>query len=105
MLMSDFITGINKAEFIKPILINRVLVVEIRAKHKSSYYLELSSNGSSLLAVPPTKVDFLIEGEEQDLEDMVQNKISLKQLISLGSISIKGSYRDFLKLEALFKLI
>lgn len=105
MYISDFITGLNKAEFIKPILTNRILVVQIRDKHKSSYYLELSSNGSRMLAAPPMKVDFLIEGEEQDLEDMVANKISVKQLISLGSISIKGSYRDFLKLEALIKLI
>lgn len=104
MFMTDFICSLNKAEFIKPILTNRKLIVEVRSLHSESYYLELSSKGSSILEACPEKVDFFIEGEKQDLEDMIKNKMSMKQLITFGSISIKGSYRDFLKLDALIKL-
>lgn len=83
---------------------NRKLIVEVRPKSSESYYLELSSKGSSILAYCPQKVDFFIEGGKKDLEDMIKNNISMKQLLSFGSISIKGSYRDFLKLDALIKL-
>ncbi len=105
MFITDFISSLNKAEFIKPILMNRMLLVEIRPINKSSYFLELSAEKSRELSSPPPKIDFLIEGEEPDLEEMVGNRISLKQLVSLGNIEIKGSYRDFLKFEALIKLI
>ena len=104
MFITNFISSINKADFIKPILTNRNLIVEIRAKNKTSYFLELSSKDSNVLASRPSNVDFCIEGEEEDIEEMLENKISLKQLISLGSIKIKGSYRDFLKLDAIIKL-
>ncbi|WP_175640556.1 SCP2 sterol-binding domain-containing protein [Metabacillus schmidteae] len=104
MFITDFIISINKADFIKPILTNRNLIVEIKATNKSSYFLELSSKNSNVLASRPSNVDFYIEGEEQDIKEMLENKISLKQLISLGCIKIKGSYRDFLKLDALIKL-
>ncbi|MCM3440010.1 MULTISPECIES: SCP2 sterol-binding domain-containing protein [Bacillaceae] len=104
MFLTDFISSLNKADFIKPILMNRKLIVEVRPKSSESYYLELSSKGSSILAYCPQKVDFFIEGGKKDLEDMIKNNISMKQLLSFGSISIKGSYRDFLKLDALIKL-
>jgi len=104
MFLTDFISSLNKADFIKPILTNRNLIVEVKLKSTEGYFLEFSSKGSSVLASCPQKVDFVIEGGKQDLEEMIKNNISMKQLISFGSISIKGSYRDFLKLDALIKL-
>lgn len=104
MFITDFISSINRAEFIKPILTNRKLVVEIAAKNSGNYYLELCSERSNILTSCPQIVDIVIEGKKEDIEDLLDNKISLKQLISLGDISIKGSYRDYLKLDALIKL-
>ncbi|MCM3161209.1 MULTISPECIES: SCP2 sterol-binding domain-containing protein [Bacillaceae] len=105
MFLTTFVSSLNKGNLITPILLKRKLIVEFRSTDKGSHFLELSSSESKLLSIQPVHVDFVIEGEESDLEEVFLHPISLKQLISFGKLSIKGSYRDFLRLEALIKLI
>jgi alkyl sulfatase BDS1-like metallo-beta-lactamase superfamily hydrolase len=104
MYIKTFITNLNKATFLAPILMNRSIIVEFRSTDKDRYFLELSSTGAKQLASPPKRIDFVMQGGDKDLEEVLLNKVSLKQLISFGKLTITGSYRDFLKLEALIKL-
>lgn len=104
MHLTTFISNLNKARFLYPILLNQTLLVEIRPYQETSHFIELTSRGAKTLQSPPTTIDFIIEGEGQDLEEVLLNDVSLKQLIAFGKITIKGSYRDFLKLEAIIKL-
>ncbi|KKI93378.1 hypothetical protein WQ54_03830 [Bacillus sp. SA1-12] len=104
MFMTTFIANFNKAQFLAPLLLNQTLLLEIKPHHENSIYIELSSNGAKTLFYPPNHIDFLIEGESQDLEEVLLNHVSLKQLIAFGKVTIKGSYRDFLKFDAIIKL-
>jgi alkyl sulfatase BDS1-like metallo-beta-lactamase superfamily hydrolase len=102
--MTTFISNLNKASFLTPILLNQTLLVEIRPHKETSHFIELSSSGAKNLTSPPAKIDITLEGDEQDIEEVLLNNVSLKQLIAFGKISIKGSYRNFLKIEAIIKL-
>lgn len=104
MNLTSFISNLNKAWFLAPLLLHRTLLVEIKPLQESSHYIELSACGAKKLHTPPTVVDFVLEGEQHDLEEILLNRVNLKQLISLGSIKVKGSYRDYLKFEAILKL-
>jgi hypothetical protein len=102
--MTTFISNLNKARFLTPILLNQTLLVEIRPHKESSHFIELTSRGAKTLCSPPSRIDFILEGAGQDIEEVLINDVSLKQLIAFGKITIKGSYRDYLKLEAIIKL-
>lgn len=104
MFIKTFIVNLNKAKFLTPILINRTLLLEVKPSQGNSYFVKLTSNGAEMIEAPLSKVDFVLEGEVIDLEEVLLEKVSLKQLISFGKIKVKGSYRDFLKLEAIIKL-
>jgi hypothetical protein len=104
MYMTTFIANFNKARFLTPILLNQTLIVEIKPQQETSHFIKLSSKGAKTLHTHPSKIDFVMEGEAQDLEQVLLNTVSLKQLIAFGKITIKGSYRDFLKFEAIIKL-
>lgn len=104
MYMKTFIVNLNKAKFLTPILINRTLLLEVKPIQRNSYYVKMTSNGAEMIEEPLLKVDFILEGEAIDLEEVLLGKGNLKQLISFGKIKVTGSYRDFLKLEAIIKL-
>jgi hypothetical protein len=104
MYMTTFISNFNKARFLTPILLNQTLIVEIKPRQETSHFIELSSKGAKTLHTHPVKIDFVMEGEGHDLEQVLLNTVSLKQLISFEKITIKGSYRNFLKFEAIIKL-
>lgn len=104
MYMTTFISNINKASFLTPMLLNQKLFVEIRPNKETSHFLELSSSGAKELKSPPAKIDFMLEGDEQSIKEVLLNGVSLKQLMAFGKISIKGSYRNFLKIDAIIKL-
>lgn len=102
--MTTFISNINKAFFLPPILLNQTLIVEIKPNREKSFFIEISSQGARLIQTPPTTIDFLMEGEGNDLEEVLLNPGRLKKLIALEKVKIKGSYRNFLKLEAIITL-
>jgi hypothetical protein len=102
--MTTFISNLNKACFLAPLLLNQTLLIEIRPYQEPSHFIELSSRGAKTLQFTPANIDFIMEGAEEDLEEVLLNDVSLKQLIAFGKITIKGSYRDFLKVEAIIKL-
>ncbi|WP_299087501.1 SCP2 sterol-binding domain-containing protein [uncultured Metabacillus sp.] len=104
MFMKTFIANFNKAQFLAPLFMKHSLFIEIKPHHENSYYIELSSEGAKTLTYPPNHIDFLIEGELEDLEEVLLNHASLKQLIASGKVKIKGSYRHFLKFDAIIKL-
>jgi SCP-2 sterol transfer family len=103
MYLSTFISKLNKARFLTPLL-NRTLIVEICPTQESSHYIEITSQGAKSIQSPLEKVDFILGGTADDLKEVLLNDSNLKQLIAFGKITFKGSYRDFLKLEALIKL-
>ena len=102
--MTTFISNINNAFFLPPILLNQTLVVEIKPNREKSFFIEISSQGARLIESPPQMIDFTIEGERDDLEEVLLNAGKLKQLIASEKIKIQGSYRNFLKLEAIITL-
>jgi hypothetical protein len=104
MYLTTFISNFNKARFLTPLLLNQTLVVEIRPYQKSSHFIEFTSNGAKKLVSPPKKIDFTLEGDEQDISEVLLHDVSLKQLIAFRKISIKGTYRTFLRVEAIIKL-
>jgi SCP-2 sterol transfer family len=102
--MTTFISNINQAFFLPPILLDQTLVVEIKPNREKSFFIEISSQGAKLIQTPPITIDFMMEGEGSDLKEVLLNAGRLKQLIALKKVKIKGSYRNFLKLEAIITL-
>ena len=102
--MTTFLSNINNAFFLPPILVNQTLIVEIKPNHEKSLLIEISSQGARLIESPPEMIDFTIAGERKDLEEVLVNADKLKQLIASDKIKIQGSYRNFLKLEAIIAL-
>jgi hypothetical protein len=102
--MTTFISNINNAFFLPPILLNQTLIVEIKPDNETSFFIEISSQGASLSEKLPQMIDFKIEGKSNDLEEVLLNAGKLKQFIAAEKIKIQGSYRNFLKLEAIITL-
>lgn len=86
-------------------LLKQSLIIELKSTQSSTcYYIEFTSNAANLLKSYPENIDFYIEGSDTYVDDVLMNKYSLKQMISFGEIQIKGSYRNFLKVDAMLKL-
>ncbi|MDQ0225477.1 SCP2 sterol-binding domain-containing protein [Metabacillus niabensis] len=104
MCANTFIANVNKAKSLIAILLKKTLLIEIKPVQQTSFYIELSSNGARKVYEPIGNVHFVLEGRINDIEEVLLNAVSLKQSISFGKIQMKGSYRDYLRLEAIIKL-
>ncbi|TXC91173.1 hypothetical protein FS935_09745 [Metabacillus litoralis] len=105
MSIYTFIEKINSKKYVLSTLLKQSLIIELKSTQSSTcYYIEFTSNAANLLKNYPENIDFYIEGSDTYVDDVLMNKYSLKQMISFGEIQIKGSYRNFLKVDAMLKL-
>lgn len=102
--MKTFLSNMNNAFFLPPILANQTLIVKIKPNHEKGLLIEISSQGARLIESPPQMIDFTLEGKREDLEEVLVSGGKLKQHIASEKIKIQGSYRNFLKLEAILAL-
>ncbi|WP_226669397.1 SCP2 sterol-binding domain-containing protein [Metabacillus litoralis] len=105
MNINTFIENINRKKYVLSTLLKQAFTMEIKSTQNNlTHYIEFTSNGAKVVKTIPINVDFYIEGSESYIDDVLMNKTSLKQMISFGEIKIKGSYRSFLKVDAMLKL-
>ncbi|MDQ0229684.1 SCP2 sterol-binding domain-containing protein [Metabacillus malikii] len=104
MYINTFIENVNNAKTLLATLLKKTLLVEIKPSHSASQLIELSTNGAKVISSSQSNRHFIMEGKTETIEAVLSNQISLKQSISFGEVTIKGSYRDFLKIDAIIKL-
>ncbi|XQY91320.1 hypothetical protein ACNRWW_17750 [Metabacillus sp. HB246100] len=104
MSLKLFVDSLKKKNYILTEIIQTSLFVELQYHHEQSEYIHVTRKYVKKLDGTPNKVDIKIVGDKKDIYDVLENKVTLKQLLTLNQIVIKGSYRHFLKIDSLIRL-
>ncbi len=98
-----FVEKINASHFMKPLLPNEELRIMVSHSKQKPILLVLSKS-KCFLSNDHGSAHVYISGESSHLFDCFHSPIRLLQLMKLGAIDVKGSFRNILRLESIIQL-
>jgi hypothetical protein len=106
MDLCSIIEKINSAPFIQPLLPNEEMRILVSCSKQKPILLVLSKGKCFLRSDDSCSLSahVYITGENSHLFDCFHSPIRLLQLMKLGAIDVKGSFRNILRLESIIQL-
>ncbi|WP_191566808.1 hypothetical protein [Metabacillus idriensis] len=96
---------INESHFVKPLLPNEELRIMVSNSKQKPILLVLCKSKCFLSnELGSAHAHVYISGDSSHLFDCFHSPIRLLQLMKLGAIDVKGSFRNILRLESILQL-
>ncbi|MFC0270894.1 SCP2 sterol-binding domain-containing protein [Metabacillus herbersteinensis] len=100
MCIDLFLERINELNILTPIYPHHPLTLEIRPTNLKSIYIKITTEGIKQIKRNGGKTSFVIEGAEEEINDLLTGEVKLQQMIKIGAVRVKGSFRDYLRVDA-----
>lgn len=94
---------VNSCELIKPLLPKKTIYISCEYNNKSEYYM-LNLSGLQPMKKVPEKWHVKILSNEKEMNEFIDGKLRLQQLMKLNVLQVEGRFRDILRLEAMIAL-
>jgi hypothetical protein len=104
MDLDFFAEKMNNAHFIQPLLPNENLRIEFFVKNINKKSTLVLQKGNCHISSDNEFFHVQIIGEEKHFQDCFHSPIRLLQLVKLGAMEAKGSFRNILRVESLIQL-
>lgn len=103
MYIDLFLDRLGQMNILTPLYPLHLLTLEIRPTRSKSVLIEITPEGMKQIKRNNEKPSFVIEGEDEELNDLFTGKVKLQQMIKIGSVRVEGSFRDFLRVDAILQ--
>lgn len=94
---------INSCDLIKPLLPAEPLFISYEYNNEREHYM-LNLSGFHVLNSQPEKWHIKISSTQNHINEIIDGKLRLQQLMKLNMLKVEGRFRDILRLEAMFAL-